>query len=228
MDTGALGSPCPSPLILKGTVFSVQYSRSVMSNSLWPRGLQHTRLPCPSPTPRAYSNSCPSSWLWHPIISSSVVPFASCLQSFPASGSFPMNQFFASGAKVLEFQFSPSNEYSGLISFRIDWFDFLAVQGTLKSLLQLHSSKASILQRFPVAQTIKNLSVMQETRVWFLGWEDPRIAIHSSILAWIIPRTEKPGGLQFMGSKESDMTQWLTDTHSFLYSPIHMWPLEKP
>ena len=76
-----------------------------------------------------------------------------------------MNQFFASVAKVLEFQFSPPNEYSGLISFRIDWFDFLAVQGTLKSLLQLHSSKASILQRFPVAQTVKNLSAMQETRV---------------------------------------------------------------
>ena len=75
----------------------VQLSSSVVSNSLWPHGLQHTRLPCPSPTPRDYSNSCPSSWWCHPTISSSVVPFSSHLQSFPASGSFPMSQFFASG-----------------------------------------------------------------------------------------------------------------------------------
>ena len=72
-------------------------SRSVVSHSLWPHGLQHTRLPCPSPTPRAYSNSCPSSRWWYPTIPSSVVPFSSCLQSFPASGSFPKSQFFASG-----------------------------------------------------------------------------------------------------------------------------------
>ena len=72
------------------------FSLSVMSNSLGPHALQHTRLTCPSPTPRAYSNSCPSSWWYHPTISSSVIPF-SCLQSFPASGSFPMSQHFASG-----------------------------------------------------------------------------------------------------------------------------------
>ena len=79
---------------------------------------------------------------------SSVAPFSSCPQSFPASGSFPISQFFTSGAKVWSFSFStsPSNEYSGLTPFRIDWFDLLAVQGTLKSLLQHHSSKASILQ----------------------------------------------------------------------------------
>ena len=76
---------------------SVQFSRSVMSDSLWPHGLQHTRPPCPSPTPRICSNSCPLSWWCHPNISSSVIPF--CLQSFPASESFPMNQFFASGGQ---------------------------------------------------------------------------------------------------------------------------------
>ena len=74
--------------------YSVQFSHSVMSNSLWPHGLQHTRLPCPSPTSTACSNSCPLSRWCHPIISSSVTPFSSCLQFFPASGSFPMNQFF--------------------------------------------------------------------------------------------------------------------------------------
>ena len=77
---------------------SVQFSRSVMSNSLWPHGLQHARLSCPSPTPGASSNSCPSSWWCHPTISSSVVPF-SCLQSFPASGSFSVGQFFTSGGQ---------------------------------------------------------------------------------------------------------------------------------
>ena len=80
---------------------SVQFSHSVVSNSLWPHGLQHTQLPCPSPTPRAYSISCPLHWWRHPIISSSVVPFSSCLQSFPASGSFPMSQFFASSGQSI-------------------------------------------------------------------------------------------------------------------------------
>ena len=74
-----------------------QFSCSVMSDSLRPHGLQHARPPCPSPTPRVYSNSCPLSRWYHPTISSSVVPFSSCLQSFPASGSFQMSQLFASG-----------------------------------------------------------------------------------------------------------------------------------
>ena len=120
-----------------------------MSNSLRSYGLQHTRLPCPSPSSRVCSNSCPLSRRCHPTISSSVVPFSSCLQSFPASGSFPMSQLFTSGGQrmywSLNFSISSSNEYSGLVSFRIDWFDLLAVQGSLRSLLQHHSLKASIL-----------------------------------------------------------------------------------
>ena len=112
--------------------------------------LHHARLPCPSPTPRAYSNSCPLSWLCHPTISSSLVPISSLFQSFPASGSFQMNQFFASGSSKywsFSFSLSPPNEYWGLISFRMDWLDLLAVQETLKSLLQHHNSlKALILQ----------------------------------------------------------------------------------
>ena len=78
---------------------SLQFSYSVMSDSLQPHWLQNTRLPCPSPTPRACSNSWPSSQWCHPTISSSVIPFSSCLLSFPASGSFPMSQFFASGGQ---------------------------------------------------------------------------------------------------------------------------------
>ena len=118
----------------------------VVSYSLLPHGLQHTRLPCPSLSPRVCSNSCPLSQWCHPTSSSSVTPFSSCLQSFPASGSFPMTAFHIRWPKYRCFSISPSNEYPGLISFRIDWFDLLAVQETLKSLLQHHSSRASILQ----------------------------------------------------------------------------------
>ena len=80
---------------------SVQFSCSVMSDSLWPHGLQHPSPPCPSPTPRAYSNSCPLSQWCHPTISSSVVPFSSCLQSFPESGSFLRSQLIASGGQSI-------------------------------------------------------------------------------------------------------------------------------
>ena len=125
-------------------------TRSVMSYSLWPHGLQHTRPRCPSPTPRACSNSRPSSHWCHPTISPCVVSFFTCLQPFPASGPFPMSQFFTiRWPKYWSFSFSisPSNEYSGLISLRIDRFDLLSVQGALRSLLQHHSSKASILRQ---------------------------------------------------------------------------------
>ena len=83
---------------------SVQFSRSVVSDSLRPHGLQHARPPCPSPTPRVYSNSCPLSQWCHPTILSSVGPFSSCPQSFPPSGSFQMSQLFASGGQSMEFQ----------------------------------------------------------------------------------------------------------------------------
>ena len=129
----------------KNSKSSVQFSCSVMSDSFRPHELQHARLPYPSPTPGIYSNSCPLSRWCHPTISSSVVPFSSCLQSFPSSGSFLMSQLFPSilWPKYWSFNFniSPSNEYSGLISFRMDWLDLLAVQRTLKSLHQQHSSK---------------------------------------------------------------------------------------
>ena len=126
-----------SYFVSQGTC-SVQFSHSVMSDSLWPHGLQHTRPPCLSPTPRVYLNSCLLSWWCHSTISSSVIPLSSRHQSFPASGSSQMSQFFSWGGQSLGVSastFSPSNEYSGLISFRMDWLDLLAVQGTLESLL---------------------------------------------------------------------------------------------
>ena len=115
-------------------ISSVQFRNSVVSDSLWPHEPQHARPPCP-PIPGVYPNPCPLSRWCHPTISSFVVPF-SCPQSFPASASFPTSQLF-------NFNISPSNEHP---SFRMDWLNLLAVQGTLKSLLWHHSSKASILR----------------------------------------------------------------------------------
>ena len=126
----------------------VQFSCSVVSNSLRPHGLQHARPPCPSPNPRVYSNSCPSSQWCHPTVSSSLVCFSSRLQPFPASVSFQMSLALCiRWPKYWSFSFSisPSSEYSGLISFRMYWFDLLLSTGLFKSLLQHHSSKASIL-----------------------------------------------------------------------------------
>ena len=127
---------------------SVQFSHSVVSDSLWPHELQHARPPCPSPSPGVHSDSCPSSPWCHPAISSSVVPFSSCPQSLPASESFPMSQLFAWGGQ--------STGVSALASFLpkksqgwspSEWTGWISLQskGTLKSLLQHPSSKASIL-----------------------------------------------------------------------------------
>ena len=118
-----------------------------MSDSLRPHELQHTRPPCPSPNPGVHSASRPSSQWCHLAISSSVVPFSSCPQSLPASGSFPISWLCMRWPKYWSFSFIiiPSKEHPGLIFFRMDWLDLLVVQGTLKSLLQHHSSKASVL-----------------------------------------------------------------------------------
>ena len=119
-------------------IFSIKFSHSVMSDSLWPYEPQHARPPCPSPTSGVHPNPCPSSRWCHLTISSSVVPFSSCLQSFPASGSFQWVSSLHQVAKVLEFQLQHQS---------FQWTprsDLLAVQGTLKNLLQHHSSKASI------------------------------------------------------------------------------------
>ena len=120
-----------------------------MSDSLRPHGLQHARLPCPSLSPGVCPNSWPLSQWCHLTISSSVTHFCSFPQSFPASGFFSnVSVLCIRWPKYWSFSFSinSSNEYAQLISFRIDWLDLLAVQGTLKSLLQHHSSIASILR----------------------------------------------------------------------------------
>ena len=130
-----------------GELSSVQFSCSVVSDSLWPYELQHVSPPWPSPTTGVYSNSRPSSRWCHPAISSSVIPFSSCLQSFDIRVFSNESTLCMRWPKYWSFNFSiiPSKEHPGLISFRMDWLDLLAVQGTLKSLLQHHSSKASVL-----------------------------------------------------------------------------------
>ena len=128
---------------------SVHCSRSVVSNSLWPRESQYARPPCPSHTPGVYSNSCPSSRWWHPAISSSVVPSSSCPQSLPASGSFPTSQLFAWGGQSIGASAStsilPMNTQDVSPS---GWTGWISLQSKrLSSLLQHHSSKASIFRR---------------------------------------------------------------------------------
>ena len=158
------------------TLPSVQFSHSVVPDFSWAHGLQHARLSCPLPTPGVCSNSCPLSGWCHPTI-------LSCRPLLLLPSVFPSIRVFSRESvlhirwpKYWSFTFSISlpNEYSGLISFKMDWFDLLAVQGTLKSLLQHHSPKASILQcsaffivqiSHPYMTTEKNVTLTRQTFV---------------------------------------------------------------
>ena len=118
-----------------------------MSESLQPHGLQHFRPSCPSPTPRVYSNSRPLSWWCLPTVSSSVVPFSSCLQSFPASGSFQMSQFFASGGQTIGVSASASGLPVNIQGwFPLGWTSWISLQSKRLSRVVSNTSKASILQ----------------------------------------------------------------------------------
>ena len=132
-------------------VSSVQLSRSVMSDYLWPHGLQHARLPCPSPPPGAYSNSCPSSRWCHPTNSFSVIPFSSHLQPFLASGSFQMRQFFASGSQSIGVSASasvlPMNTQDW---FPLGWTGWISLQS--KGLSRVFSNTTVQKQQFFGAQ----------------------------------------------------------------------------
>ena len=155
---------------------SVQFSHSVMSNSLQPHESQHARPPCPSPTPRVYSNPCPSSQWCHPAISSSrslllLPPIPPSIRVFSSESTLCIRW-----PKYWSFSFSISlsNEHTGLISFRMDWLDLLTGQGTLKSLLQHHSSKASIFRQsafftvqvsHPYMTTGKTIALTRQTFV---------------------------------------------------------------
>ena len=152
------------------------FSRSVISDTLQPHGLQHTRLPGPSLSPRVYSNSCPRSWWCHLTVSSSVAPFSSCPQSFPASVSFPMSQLSASGGQSIG-----ASASSSVLPMNIQgWFP-LGLTGLI-SLLSKGLSRVS------------SKTTVQEDPL------EEEMATHFSILTWKIPWTEKPGRLQSIGS----------------------------
>ena len=179
------------------TLHSVQFSCSVVSNSLRPRELQHARSPCPSPTPRVYSNSRPSSQWSHPTISSSIVPFSSCLQSFPASGSFPISQLFKSGGQSIGVSASAS-----ALPMNIQDWSPLGWTGWISLL-----SKG--LSRVSSNTTVQNLQ--------FFGTQlslEKKMATHSSILAWKTPQTEKRGWATDHGvTKSQTQLKWL-NTHT--------------
>ena len=169
-----------------------QFSRSIVSNSLRPYGLQHTRPPCPKPTPGACSNSCPLSQWCHPTISSSEVPFSSCLQSFPASWSFQTSYLFTSGSQSIGVSalasVLPMNTQDWSPLGWTSWISF-SVQGTLKSLLQHHSSKASILWHsaffmvqlsHPYMTTIKTIALTGQN---FVG---EVMSLLFNMLSWLV------------------------------------------
>ena len=160
-------------------ISSVQFSRSVTSNSLWPHRLQDARLPCPSPTPGACSNSCPSIQWCHPTILSSVVPFSSCLQSFPASGSLPMNQFFSSGGQSI-------GASASVLPMNIqDWFPseltgLITLQSKRLSSLLHHSSKASV-----ISLQFSSVQLLSRVRLFATPW----VAASQAFLALRISST---------------------------------------
>ena len=139
--------------------------------SLRPHGLQHARLLCCPPFPRVFSDSCPLSQWCYLNISSSATLFSFCLQSFPTSGSFPMSRIRWSKYWSFSSNIIPSSEYSGLISFRIDWFDLLGIQGTHKSLLQPHSLRQVSFSKFgPCSRLIGNKMILDVHRHLVLWW----------------------------------------------------------
>ena len=199
-------------LLLRAAFSSVQFSCSVVSDSLRPHELQHTRPPCPSPTHGVYSNSCPLSQWCPSTISCSVVPFF-CPQSFPASGSFQMSQLFASGGQSIGV--SPSTSVLSM-NIQTGWISLQSRDSQESS--QHHSSKASILQcsafvivqlSHPYVTTGKTIVLTRQTFVDKVMSplfnmlsrliREKEMETHSSILAWRIPGTEEPGGLLSVG-----------------------------
>ena len=145
---------------------SVQFSWAIVSNSLQPHGLQDTRLPCPSPNPRAYSNSCPLSWWYHPTISSSVIPFSSHLQSFPASGSFQMRQFLTSDDQSIRALASTSVLPMSIQDwFPLGWNGWISLQS--KGLSRVFSNTTVQKHQFFGAQL--SLESNSHIHTWLLG-----------------------------------------------------------
>ena len=194
---------------------SVQFSCTVVSDSLQPHESHHARSPCPSPTPRVYPNSCPLSPWSHPTILSFVVPFSSCPQSFPASGSFQMSQLFAWGGQSI----GVSASTSALSKNTQDWspLGWLVgspwVQGTLKSILQHHSSKASILQSYllhsptltSIHDTGKTIALTRQTFV------DKVMSLLFNMLSRL--------GITFLSRSKGLLISWLQSPSAVILEP---------
>ena len=164
--------------IYNGILAISQFSDSVMSDSLWPHGLQHVRLPCPSPTPRAYSNSCPSSQWCYPTISSTVVSFSSCLQSFSASGSFLMSQFFMSGGQSIGVSASASVLPMNIQEwFTLGWTGWISLQS--KGLSRVFSN--TTVQKHQFFGTQLSLQSNSHFHTWLLG--KPKLWLDRPLLA---------------------------------------------
>ena len=156
---------------MKLLLSSVQFSRSFRSDSLRPHEPQHARSPCPSPTPRVYSNSCPSSQWCHPAISSSVVPFSSCLQSFPASGSFPMSQLFTSGGQSIGVSASTSVLPMNIQDwFPLGWTGWISLQS--KGLSRVFSNTTVQKHQFFGSHVLYNSLSTHTQRVLLLNSHD--------------------------------------------------------
>jgi len=154
------------------------FSCQVMSDSLWLHSLQHARLPCPLPSPRICPSSCPLNWWCHPTISSSITLFFFFLQSFPASGSFPMSQPFTLGGQCIGASASASvlpKSIWGWFPLRLTGFDLLGAQGTLKRLLQHHSLKRSVLQHSAFFIVCPALTCAHDY------WKEHSLAIQTSV-----------------------------------------------
>ena len=196
---------------------SLQFSRSVVSDSLWPHGLQHTRLPCSSPTPRACWNSCPSSWWCHPTISSSVISFSPCLQSFPESGSFPRSQFFASGGKNIGVSASAS-----VLPMNIqDWFP-LGWTGLIlqyKGLSRVSSN--TIVQKHQFFSPKRSLAAAKSLQLCLTLCD----TIDSSPLSLGFSRQEYWNGLSFPSPMhESEKWKWSRSVMSDFSRPHGLQP----
>ena len=151
-------------------MLSVQFSCTLVSDSLWPHGLQHTRLPCPSPTPEVHSNSCPLGRWCHPIISSSVIPFSSCLQSFPAWGSFPMNKFFPSSGQSIGVSASTSVLPMNIQDWLpLGWTSWISLQS--KGFSRVFSN--TTVQKHQFFSTPRSLQSNSHIHTWLL--ETPKL-----------------------------------------------------
>ena len=225
---------------------SVQFSRPVVFDSLRTHELQHARPPCPSTTPKVHLNSCPSSQWCHPAISSSVIPFSSCPQSLPASGSFLVSQLFTShgqsiGVSALASVLPMSTQdwsplgWSGWISLQSKGLSRVFSNTTVQKHqffgAQLSSKRIEQFLLLPVtlyslvAQMVKRPLAMQETWVFSLDQEDPLEngrATHSNILAWEIPWTEEPSSLQSMWSQRV-WHNWAINTHTHTHTHITLY-----